>query len=280
MVGFLVGRATAGSSWRRSREQRSRTPGSPGVLVRRGSPASASTSQGRSCGPPTGRALQPVGEVSGGALLRPGEGSVPARVVDDVRRGRRLVVVVIVGTRGGRSGRGRGFVPRGGCGASGADRVPQGKADDPGPLVLGRCPRWLAVGAGDPSAAGPGEIGRVGELVGAEVRWLGWGTVSWREWRAMAWGDVVVQAGREGATAEGLQEVPAGLGQEVAALRRCRARAAGIAPQRHVRDASPLEESDHRVVHVRHRHDVAVERQCHGWCRTLRHVQTRPSAQS
>jgi hypothetical protein len=52
--------------------------------------------------------------VDSGGLLRRSEGGVPVRVVNGVRRGRRLVVAVVAGARGGRRGRGRRSVPRGG----------------------------------------------------------------------------------------------------------------------------------------------------------------------
>jgi len=51
-----------------------------------------------------------------------------------------LVVMVAVGVRG----RSRGFVlHRTGCGAGGADRVLQGEAGEPGPLVSARLPGGL-----------------------------------------------------------------------------------------------------------------------------------------
>ncbi|WP_326681573.1 hypothetical protein [Streptomyces sp. NBC_01237] len=74
--------------------------------------------------------------VNGGGPLRRGEGGVPVRVVDGVRR-RLVVVVVVVGVRGGRRVRGRPFVPRAGENPGVVDRVLQDKAGDPGPLVPG-----------------------------------------------------------------------------------------------------------------------------------------------
>ncbi|EFE72003.1 predicted protein [Streptomyces viridosporus ATCC 14672] len=96
--------------------------------------------------------------VDGGGPLCLGECGVPPGVVDAVRRLGGPVVVV-----GGR-GRDRSVVPRTG-GAGGADRVPRGEASDLGPLVAGGGPRRLAAGVGDPPAAGPGEVGGVGQLV-------------------------------------------------------------------------------------------------------------------
>ncbi|MEV5595951.1 hypothetical protein [Streptomyces sp. NPDC052496] len=50
-------------------------------------------------------------EVHSGGPLRRGERGIPVHVVDDVRRGRRLVVGVVAGAHGGRCACRRGAVP-------------------------------------------------------------------------------------------------------------------------------------------------------------------------
>ncbi|MGW5990323.1 hypothetical protein ACWFRT_21520 [Streptomyces anulatus] len=124
--------------------------------------------------------------LNGSRPLRRCEGGFPARVVDGVRRVRRLVMVM-VGVCGGRGVRGWGIVLRGGgCGAGGADRVAYDEAGDPGPLVPGRLPGRFAVGSGDPPPVGLGEIGGVEDLVGSRGAAPGWTVVVRRVWSARA----------------------------------------------------------------------------------------------
>ncbi|MES9558746.1 MULTISPECIES: hypothetical protein [unclassified Streptomyces] len=91
-------------------------------------------------------------------------------------------------------------------------------AGDPGPLVPARLLRRPAAGPGDPPPVRPGEVGGVGELVGGRgpEALLGHGELTGVPGQGRV-GDVVVQAGREGATAQGLHEALAGFGQDVAA---------------------------------------------------------------
>ncbi|MGX1955037.1 hypothetical protein ACWIGY_32630 [Streptomyces anulatus] len=79
-------------------------------------------------------------------------------------------------------------------------------------------PGRRAVGAGYPPLAGCGEVGGVKELVGCRgaASGLGHGGLAGVVGQGAA-GDVVVQAGCERAAAQGLQEMLAGLGQDVTA---------------------------------------------------------------
>lgn len=131
---------------------------------------------------------------------------------------RRRLVLVVDCARGGRRRRGRRFAAQGGQDPGVPDRVLQGEAGHPGPFVPGRLPRRLAIDPGDPPPVRPGEVGGVGELVRCRGPAAGHGD---GELTGVAGQgrirDVVVQAPREAAAAQRLQEVPACFGQDVAA---------------------------------------------------------------